>query len=61
MNILSLEKEEEQKLSSPKENLSVEYEIECPRCHDVMTLQSDFDRFCYFCEECCFTLSLKHF
>jgi hypothetical protein len=42
---------------APKENLSVDYEIECPRCHDLMTLQLEFDRFFYFCEECCFTLS----
>jgi acetyl-CoA carboxylase beta subunit len=35
-----------------------EHEIECPRCHDVMSFQSEFDRTFYFCEQCCFTLSL---
>ena len=34
----------------------IEYEIECPRCHDTMTLQSDFDSLYYFCEECGFIL-----
>ncbi|MGC2572612.1 MAG: hypothetical protein WA364_13955 [Candidatus Nitrosopolaris sp.] len=24
--------------------ISIEQEIECPRCHDVMTLHSEFDR-----------------
>lgn len=31
---------------------NLENEIECPRCHDVMTLCSDFDFFYYKCEEC---------
>ncbi len=44
--------EEEQQPSHPtKEHLSIEHEIEHPRCHDVMTLQSQFDGLCYFCEE----------
>jgi hypothetical protein len=30
----------------------IEQEIECPRCNDMMTLSSDFDRICYFCQEC---------
>ncbi len=34
-----------------EEYLSIEQEIECPRCHDVMTLHSEFDRLGYFCEE----------
>ena len=34
----------------------IEYEIECPRCHDTMTLQSDFDSLYYSCEECGFVL-----
>jgi hypothetical protein len=37
-------------------NLGVEHEIECPRCHDIMTLQSEFDRLGYACEECDFLL-----
>jgi hypothetical protein len=30
----------------------VEQEIECPRCNDIMTLSSDFDRLSYLCQEC---------
>jgi ribosomal protein S27AE len=33
-------------------NISIEQEIECPRCHEVMTLHSEFDRLRYLCEEC---------
>jgi hypothetical protein len=40
--------------------LPVEYEIECPRCHDIMMLSSQFDRLCYLCEECSFSLYLSH-
>ena len=39
-----------------KNNLGVEHEIECPRCHDIMILQSEFDRLGYVCEECDFLL-----
>ena len=57
----SLEEKKEIIVSQPvKENLPIEYEIECPRCHDVMTLQSEFDKLIYFCEECNFALSLIH-
>ena len=31
---------------------NLENEIECPRCHDVMTLFSDFDFLYYKCQEC---------
>ena len=31
---------------------NLENEIECPRCHDVMSLCSDFDFLYYKCEEC---------
>ena len=37
-------------------NLGVEHEIECPRCHDMMALQSEFDKLGYVCEECDFLL-----
>jgi hypothetical protein len=37
-------------------NLEVEHEIECPLCHDIMTLQSEFERLGYACEECDFLL-----
>jgi uncharacterized protein (DUF983 family) len=39
---------------------SIEQEIECPRCHDVMTLYSEFDKLGYLCEECDFSLHLSH-
>ena len=35
-----------------------DHEIECPRCHDVMILSSEFDRLGYSCEECSFLLYL---
>jgi hypothetical protein len=34
----------------------LEFEIECPRCYDNMTLCSDFDGLYYFCEDCGFLL-----
>ncbi len=43
-----------------EEDISVEQEIECPRCHDIMTLHSEFDRLGYFCEERNFSLHLSH-
>jgi hypothetical protein len=43
-----------------KGDISIEQEIECPRCHDVMTLHSDFDRLGYLCEECDFSLHPGH-
>jgi hypothetical protein len=40
-------------------HISIEQEIECPRCH-VMTLYSEFDRLGYLCEECNFSLQMGH-
>jgi hypothetical protein len=38
----------------------IEYEIECPRCHDIMTLSSsEFDKLGYFCEECSLSIYLN--
>jgi hypothetical protein len=34
----------------------LEFEIECPRCYDRMTLCSDYDGLYYFCEQCGFLL-----
>jgi hypothetical protein len=34
----------------------LEFEIECPRCYDSMTLCSDYDGLYYFCEQCGFLL-----
>jgi len=38
---------------------NMEQEIECPRCYDVMTLCSDFDRLLYVCQECDLLLVMK--
>jgi hypothetical protein len=35
---------------------TIEHEIECPRCYNIMTLCSDFDHLYYLCEECDFSL-----
>ena len=44
------EKEEENDDQIVKE---VETETECPRCYDVMTLSSDFDKLLYVCQHSC--------
>ena len=38
---------------------NIEQEIECPRCHDIMTLSSDFDKLLFVCQECDLLLMLK--
>ena len=44
--VQQIEKAKEECLSqvANKKNVPIEQEIECPRCHDVMTLHSEFDR-----------------
>jgi ribosomal protein S27AE len=37
----------------------MEQEIECPRCADMMTLSSEFDRLGYVCHECDLLLVMK--
>jgi hypothetical protein len=37
----------------------IEQEIECPRCSDIMTLSSDFDKLGYICQECDLLLVMK--
>jgi hypothetical protein len=37
----------------------MEQEIECPRCADMMTLSSEFDRLGYVCQECNLLLVMK--
>jgi uncharacterized protein (DUF983 family) len=37
----------------------IEQEIECPRCYDVMSLSSEFDKLLYFCQECGLSLVMK--
>ena len=48
------------KPSGQIQEISIEQEIECPRCHDVMTLHSEFDSIGYLCEECDFSLHLSY-
>jgi hypothetical protein len=48
-----------QALEEEQTNKEIEQEIDCPRCHDVMALSSDFDRLLYFCQECSFSLVMK--
>jgi hypothetical protein len=38
---------------------SMEQEIECPRCADIMTLSSEFDKLGYVCHECDLLLVMK--
>jgi hypothetical protein len=38
---------------------NVEQEIECPRCADIMTLSSEFDKLGYVCHECDLLLVMK--
>jgi hypothetical protein len=46
-----LQKEEEDE-NEDQITKSIEQEIECPRCSDIMTLSSDFDKLGYICQEC---------
>jgi hypothetical protein len=48
-----------QALEEEQTNKEIEQEIECPRCHDIMALSSDFDKLLYFCQECSFSLVTK--
>jgi Zn finger protein HypA/HybF involved in hydrogenase expression len=38
---------------------NMEQEIECPRCNDIMTLSSNFDKLGYTCQECDLLLVMK--
>jgi hypothetical protein len=60
--VTELEKKNSERLPISEEkssNREVDHEIGCPRCHDIMTLQSEFDRLGYFCEECDLLLYLN--
>ena len=46
------EEEKEQDESNDQIMKSMEQEIECPRCSDIMILSSNFDKLLYFCQEC---------
>jgi cytochrome c-type biogenesis protein CcmH/NrfF len=51
---LEMEEENDDKLMR-----NIEQEIECPRCSDIMTLSSDFDKLGYICQECDLLLVMK--
>jgi Zn finger protein HypA/HybF involved in hydrogenase expression len=56
---LALETLDEASLAEQKEELvltELDNEIECPRCHGYMELQSNFDKLMYSCESCSFLL-----
>jgi hypothetical protein len=55
---LQKENEEENKIEDQLLK-NVEQEIECPRCNDIMTLSSDFDKLGYICQECDLLLIMK--
>lgn len=38
---------------------NIQQEIECPRCSDLMTLSSEFDKLLYFCHECELSLVME--
>jgi phage FluMu protein Com len=51
----------ESKLEEQKENVladQLDFEIECPRCKDVMELFSEFDYLSYYCSGCHLELSI---
>ena len=54
---LDLQKKEEENDDQIMKN--IEIEIECPRCYDIMTLSSEFDRLLYVCQECDLSLVMK--
>ena len=46
-------------LEEPKEQpmlTELDLETECPRCHEIMELQSSFDKLMYCCDSCSFIL-----
>ena len=53
------EEEKEQDESNDQTMKSMEQEIECPRCSDIMLLSSDFDRLLYICQECHLSLVMN--
>lgn len=50
--------QEANKKENQNNNIKTElqFEIECPRCSDIMELCSSFDSLYYFCEQCDFYL-----
>jgi hypothetical protein len=59
LNPLQYEKETEDNKGENKILQDLEQEIECPRCYDIMSLSSNFNGLCYFCQECNLSLLLN--
>jgi hypothetical protein len=53
------EEEQEQGENNDQIMNSMEREIECPRCSDIMILSSDFDKLLYLCQECHLSLIMN--
>ncbi|MBV9175899.1 MAG: hypothetical protein JO297_02550 [Nitrososphaeraceae archaeon] len=58
VNPLQNKEEKEEENKGIIHNNNIEQEIECPRCHDMMALSSDFDRLSHVCQECNLSLLL---
>ena len=58
-NPLQYEKETEDNKGEKKMLQDIEQEIECPRCYDIMSLSSNFNGLCYFCQECNLSLLIN--
>ena len=56
---LQYDKETEDDNRENKMLQDLEQEIECPRCYDIMSLSSDFNGLCYFCQECNLSLLMQ--
>jgi len=56
---LQYDKETEDNKGEKKMLQDLEQEIECPRCYDIMSLSSDFNGLCYFCQECNLSLLMQ--
>jgi Zn finger protein HypA/HybF involved in hydrogenase expression len=54
----SFETVEEPSLEQNEDSIMTEldHDIECPRCNDIMELNSKFDVLVYYCENCSFFL-----
>ncbi len=59
LNPLQNVKEIEDNKGEKKMLQDLEQEIECPRCYDIMSLSSDFNGLCYFCQECNLSLLIN--
>jgi hypothetical protein len=57
-SLLQYKKETEDDKGERKMLQDLEQEIECPRCYDIMSLSSNFDSMCYFCQGCDLSLSI---